>query len=142
MGESNKITKATVLYVFNPPAKYECQECAFYNSTGECTYYIPAEAKVKPYGSCNAWTYGAKGHIKGNSDHTREATGYTENREGFSCGRCEEFVADTKRCRKVDEKEGLTPGTIQPRSCCNRWSPDPIRAKLSEDKLRSLKEFR
>lgn len=138
----DKLPKALALYVFNPPSKYTCAECAFVNADGKCTNYIRAEENVKSYGSCNDWRTLTKGRIAGNHDRTREATGYMENREGFSCGRCEEFVADTKRCRKIDEKEGLTPGLIHPRACCNRWEADPIRAKLPEDKLRSLPEFR
>lgn len=137
-----KYSKSTVLYVFNPPSKYTCEECTYINSTGDCTQYTKADADVKPYGSCNIWSPGAKGHVKANGDHTRQATGYTENRQGFSCARCEEFVADTKRCKKVNEAEGLTPGIIHPRACCNRWEADPIRAKLPEDTLRSLKEYR
>lgn len=142
MRETNKIEKAIVLYVFDPPTRYSCSECAFITSTGECSDYVKADRDVKAYGSCNNWRSLVEGRIAGNHDHTREATGYAENREGFSCKRCDEFIADTRRCQKVDEAGGLTPGIIHPNACCNRWEPSPTKRNLTDAEFRGLRQYR
>ena len=137
----DKLPKALVLYVFDPPSGYTCSECAFVSTTGKCTDYAGFDEKVSPHGSCNDWRTLRNGRIEGNHDRTREATGYVENYQGFSCKRCEEFVADTRRCLKVDEKGGLTPGEINPNACCNRWEPG-ARRTISDSEFKHLKEYR
>jgi hypothetical protein len=130
-----KIAKSTVLYVFQPDTVYFCSQCAFISPEGHCTDYVLEDDEVKPYGGCNDWQPLSKGRIKGNHGRTREETGYAENKVGFTCGRCEEFLPDIHECEKVK-------GAINPRACCNRWEKDPVTGDLDEAKLRSMKEFR
>lgn len=137
---SDKIKKETVLYVFNPPTRYTCSECAFLDN-GECTDYVEDDDDVKPYGSCNDWQSSAKGHIKGNKQRTRKQTGYAENEAGFSCKRCEEFIPETKLCKKIDETGGLTPGRIDPDACCNRWEYSDLRGDKSDTEFKSYRWY-
>lgn len=136
-----KLNKATVLYVFNPPTHYFCSECAFI-SKGLCTNYVSSDAAVKPYGSCNDWRTAEHGNIKGTEDRTKAETGYAENKAGFSCKRCGEYVADTKRCKEVDEKEGLTPEIIHPNACCNNWQKSSLRGDWTDEEFKNLKAFK
>jgi hypothetical protein len=139
---SDKLPKALVLYVFNPGSNYCCNQCAYLGPDDKCTAYVKDDDEVHGYGSCNLWCTAKAGYIKGDKNWTRTSTGYTENEAGFSCARCEEFIADSKRCKKVDEYGGLTPGIIHPRACCSRWEKSPQLGDLSEAKLRSMPNYR
>jgi hypothetical protein len=139
---SDKLSKALVLYVFAPSRNsYQCKNCAYYFE-GNCSQYKKQDAEVKEYGSCNLWGSNEGGAGVGTSDRTKADTGYMENKPGFGCRRCAEFVGDTKRCKKVDEEGGPNPGFISPVACCSRWEPDYVRAKLSDAALDNMKNFR
>lgn len=139
----DKLTKANVLYVFNPDKFYKCRDCCFFiPKANNCTYFRHSEWDVDPDASCNRWTTNENGYISGPGTETKENSGYAYNKQGYSCGRCEYFGADAKRCKKVDEKGGPAPGRIDPRGCCNIWEKDAIRGKLTEAALRSMKNMR
>jgi|SRR5579871_884 len=140
--KSEKLNKSLVLYVFNPPTNYTCKECAFISPQGNCSNYIESDKNVKPYGSCNDWRTQKHGYVQGTHDRTKEQTGYTENEKGFGCRRCEEFIADTKMCKKVDESGGPTVGIIHPGACCSRWEADPVRSKMSDNQLNGMRNYR
>lgn len=135
-----KLNKATVLYVFNPPSKYTCEECAFIKK-GKCSNFVTSDEDVKPYGSCNDWRTAEYGTIEGTHDRTRNQTGYAENKAGFSCKRCGEYVPDTLHCKKVDETGGLTPGKIHPNACCNRWEKSDLRGNLTDNEFKNCKWY-
>jgi len=138
-----KLNKALVLYVFEPEqASYQCKECAyFFDPESRCTQYKPGSDTVKAIGSCNLWDSNKHGYIRGTGNRSKDDTGYMENNAGFGCRRCEEFVADTKRCKKVDESGSPTRGIIHPLACCSRWEPDPTRANLSGKTLATMKNY-
>lgn len=140
---ADKISKAAVLYIINADKHYYCKECCFFiPRENVCTYFKQQEWVVDPLGSCNRWTTNENGFVQGPGTQTKEDSGYVVNRPGYSCGRCEYFGADQKRCQKVDEKKGPTPGIIHPRACCNAWSPDKIRGRMGEAELRSMKLYK
>jgi hypothetical protein len=121
----NKVTKAEAGYVLTPGSCYFCSECAFITADGLCSMYSGSEAKVAFYGGCNLWQDLYKGRMAGNGAATRATTGYTENRAGFSCKRCEEFNPAKLRCKKVGEDGPPAPGEISPDGCCNHWEKSP-----------------
>lgn len=129
---ANKLNKALVLYVFNPPSQYTCGECS-YGAADRCSQYVTSDDHIKTYGSCNLWEWDKGGYLKinGPHSHTKEETGYMENKPGFSCARCEEFIADSKACKKVE-------GEISPRGCCNRWEKSPLYGDLTTSELKSV----
>lgn len=134
---SDKLSKSLVLYVLNPPTEYGCQDCSFYSPTQSfCTFYKPADNKVEKLASCNLWTTNHRGfnYVKGPGTQTKEATGYMESTNGFGCRRCHEFVADTKRCKKVE-------GEISPLACCSGWEADPIRSKISAAQFKEMANY-
>jgi len=146
-----KMEKEAVLYTFRPETQYTCSVCVFAKDKDypeqikKCKVFGPS-ADIKPEGSCGFWIH---------MDPTKEGTpeipwmgvvtkveaGYMENKEGFSCKRCEYFDAARLDCKKVDkDSEGDTPGIIHPNACCNAWEPDKVRAKLNPEQLAEFLE--
>lgn len=119
------IDKARAGYIYSPGSDYTCGECAFYES-GKCLLYKERDNKVKAEGSCILWQPDVKGvEIPQIGTTTKQATGYEENEEGFSCKRCEYFLESQKDCKKVDKNsEGQTPGEIRSGACCNFWDKE------------------
>lgn len=123
MVETAKIPKSAVLYIHKKNTNYKCKDCVFQkNHANNCAIYGPG-VSIKPIGGCGEFIL-----KKGNFEppyiggYTKENTGYLENPEGFSCGRCEEFLPEGNDCKKVDkDSPGDDPGAILSGSCCNRW---------------------
>ena len=130
-----KIEKNNAGYVLALGVSYFCKECAFISERGECTSYVPAEANVTSTGGCILWQDLRDGRIEGNHSHTREETAYEENRYGFSCKRCDEFIVGRERCKKVAEDGPPAPGMIHPDGCCNLWEKSPTRGDLPTNRL-------
>ena len=59
---------------------------------------------------------------------SREALGYVENENGFTCGRCSEFEPAMAGCRKVE-------GEIVAGACCNAWERAYRRGRMNDDVL-------
>lgn len=144
----HKIPKEAVLYVFRPETQYTCDKCVFsknknFPNSTKCKVFGESE-NIKPYGSCGFWIHmDPKGENSPEIPEigviTKEQAGYDENKNGFSCKRCEYFDVETIDCRKVDkDSTGDTPGLIHPNACCNRWEADKIRSKMSMDELNKL----
>jgi hypothetical protein len=117
---SNKIDKSLVLYLFRDGCKYTCEECYFYKEK-KCALY-GAEVEIKPYGGCNLWQRADGTEVNWINSTTKEETGYIENKGGFTCGKCEYFIADKQGCEKVNKNsKGDTPNKIVVGACCNGW---------------------
>lgn len=123
MAETAKIPKEVVLYIHKKDTAYKCKDCLFAKDQGnKCAIYGSSVA-IRPYGTCGEWI-----KKKGNIDvpfmggYTKENTGYVENLDGFSCARCDEFLADQNDCKKIDkDSPGDDPGAVVSAACCNRW---------------------
>jgi hypothetical protein len=123
MAGTTKIPKSAVLYIHKKDTNYKCKDCIFAKDQGnKCAIYGSSVA-IKPYGTCGEWI-----KKKGNVEipyiggYTKENTGYVENPEGFTCGRCDEFLPEANDCKKVDkDSPGDDPGSILSGACCNRW---------------------
>lgn len=134
--ESKKIEKQVVMYINQPETDYKCDQCIYYKEK-KCAIYGPT-VDIKPYGGCNLWIHGEPDRytIPFLGLLTKLQTGYTENKEGFSCKRCEEFEPLSNACKKVNRfSPGDDPGMISPNGCCNRWEKDPERASMPTAKL-------
>ncbi len=118
--DSSKIEKALALYLYRDGCNYTCSECYFYKEK-KCALYGQS-ITIQSYGGCNLWQK-AKG-VEANwiNSTTKEETGYTENKDGFTCGRCEYFIPSQNNCQKVNRNsKGDTPKEIIEDACCNGW---------------------
>src|ERR1051326_8676544 len=134
--EQKKIDKQVVMYVNLPETDYKCEQCIYYKEK-KCALYGPT-VDIKPYGGCNMWIHGEPNRydLPFLGLLTKLQTGYTENKNGFSCKRCEEFLPAGSGCKKVNRfSAGDDPGMISPNGCCNRWGLDPERGTMPLDKL-------
>jgi hypothetical protein len=139
-----KTPKEAVLYVFRPETQYTCDKCVFAKDNAtKCAVFGPSE-DIKPFGSCGFWI-----HIDPKNENapqmpylgviTKQQAGYDENKTGFSCKRCEYFLASKNDCLEVDKNsEGDTPKEIHLNGCCNRWEADSKRSKLTTEQLNNL----
>ncbi len=135
---TSKIPKEAVLYVFRPETQYTCDKCIFLKKENKCAQFGPA-TDIKPFGSCGFWVHRDPRDMPKEMPWiglvTKEQAGYDENKNGFSCKRCE-YYENGMDCKKVDKNsEGDTVGIIHPNACCNRWEADKVRSELSTDKL-------
>lgn len=138
-----KIPKQAVLYVFRPETNYLCGECVFLRSMRShdaCAFFGPDTKISAIAGGCGLFVHGEP-----DEDApwfgllTKEETGYAENKHGFGCRRCDEFIEESSDCKKVDkDSPGDTPGAIMARACCNRWEASPTRAKMSDEDFEEL----
>ena len=137
----NKLEKQAAGYLYRPETSYVCGECVFpkYLKGGAsgCALFGPSETVSLSKGSCNFFAHG-----KPHTDqpwlgvYTKLELGYTENTNGFSCKRCEEFSPERNDCKKVDkDSDGDTPGTISPNACCSNWERDPDRGNKTDEQL-------
>src|SRR5215510_13952477 len=99
MAETAKIPKSAVLYIHKKNTKYKCKDCLFAKqAANKCAYYGP-KISIKPWGTCGLFiltlTHPDMPWIGG---YTKENTGYVEEREGYSCERCEEFLSNVHDC--------------------------------------------
>ena len=143
-GESNgheesggKVSKEAVLYVFRPEGNVTCGMCVFRKDFTKCAILNDA---VASYGSCGFYIHGdvndANPKMPWIGTVTKEEAGYIENKTGFQCKRCEEWIPNTRDCKKVDKlSAGDTPGEIHPNGCCNAWEADKVRAMLGKIQL-------
>ncbi len=149
--DGSKIPKEAVLYIFRPETQYTCNKCVNYHATNmeapaaKCAL-LAAKETIKPFGSCGFWI-----HMDPFAENSpfipslavllKTQAGYAENKNGFSCKRCEYFDPEKLDCRKVDkDSEGDTPGMIHPNACCNRWEADDIRSKKTTEELNAIFE--
>src|SRR5574337_1793718 len=101
--EGNKWSQEAAVYMFRPDTAYTCDMCWAWKD-GKCALFGAAE-NIKPYGSCNFFAHfhadEQKVVVPFMGVITKEEAGYEENKEGFTCGRCEYF--DGKNgCKKVE----------------------------------------
>lgn len=131
---SGKIPKEAVLYVFKPETNYTCGKCIFLWKGSTCAVYSGKASADE--GGCGVYIHGEPGKIEPFGLLTKEQVGYTENKNGFSCKRCEYFLVGKMDCRKVDRtSEGDTPGIIHPNACCNRWERDKERGSKTDEEF-------
>jgi hypothetical protein len=92
---------------------FTCAECYFYKEK-KCALYGEA-VEIKPYGACNYWTEKPGDEVESNwiGTMSKDTTGYVENKEGFTCGRCKHFDGKSS-CE-------LVKGTVKSQGCCNLW---------------------
>jgi len=141
---ANKIKKEVVLYAFNPETQYTCGQC--FNrqpNTNICSLFGPNDLISPKTGSCGFYVHedGEKSGIYSPDLGviTKLQAGYAENKQGFSCKRCEYFQTGKNDCSKIDkDSNGLTPGIIHPNACCNHWEPDDKRAKMTTEDVLAL----
>jgi len=134
--EQNKISKEVVCYVSRPETEYTCDSCIYYKEK-KCALYGPT-IEIKPYGGCNLYIHGEPGKIEipWIGLVTKLETGYMENKQGFSCKRCEEFIPESNGCEKINKySPGDDAGMINPNACCNRWEKDPKRGNMNTGQL-------
>lgn len=121
---NGKAPKAAALYIHRNGTDYQCQDCALFIPGAERCVAHGLNDVIKSYGSCGLFIKGSplKGvHPIGSV--SKIESGYTEvSKVGYSCKRCEYFLATPQDCKKVDkDSEGDDPGKILPDSCCNFW---------------------
>ena len=112
MDSDKKIDKAVVVYLERKGTNYTCRDCVFYDQK-RCKLYGP-NVSVKAWGGCNLWVQSKAKDIPMIGGVSKGESGYMENKEGFSCKRCEEFLSEQKACKKIA-------GAISKDGCCNRW---------------------
>jgi len=126
-----KVSKTNAGYVFFDGTEYKCTDCyKFLKMSLNC---VEVGGKILNIGGCNTFVpggqvdYGAPLPIV-KEKLTKVSAGYTENRPGFSCKRCEYFDPENWDCVKVDkESEGPAKGVIHPNGCCDFWEKDEVR---------------
>lgn len=121
----HKISKSAAAYVYRPEAKgrYQCNQCArFIPDRERCEVFGPHDL-VRSFGSSNEWVLGMPSdELVPLSTTTPQKAVYLENRVGFGCKRCGNFIAGALDCRRVDKDSfGATPGKIIGEACCNEW---------------------
>lgn len=109
---ASKIDKDDALYLEIKNTDYECKDCIFYKEK-KCALY-GKEVDIKPFGSCNYWMEDKIGvETDWLNTTTKKESGYEENKDGYSCKRCEYFHSG--KCEKVK-------GSISLDGCCDFWS--------------------
>lgn len=136
MKEEGKISKEAVLYIYRPEVKIVCKECSFVKGS-KCALFGSSVTISRETGTCGFYIHGHENPAQPwVSNVTKEEAGYAENKTGFQCKRCEEWLPEELGCKKVDRySTGDTPGIIAANACCNRWEPDKVRAMLDSIKL-------
>lgn len=135
------ITKAQAGYIYRPETQYTCGECVFAKGSA-CSFFGPSSKIDLKKGSCNYYTHGEPGEIMVPwiGVFTKEELGYVENKNGFSCKRCEYFDYENSDCNKsvCKDSPGDTPGLIHPNACCNYQEPDSKRGQMSTEEVLAL----
>src|SRR5579859_912440 len=128
----SKIPKEAVLYIHDAVTQYQCVDCIFLKNGNRCAFMGPA-VPINWWGGCGLFKQSIVPAVSVPwlGTMTKEQIGYAENKPGFSCKRCEEFILSGD-CKKVDkDSPGDDPGEIHKNSCCNRWEADEKRAPMS-----------
>lgn len=119
--DSYKLDKAMALYLYRKGSNYTCSECYFYKEK-KCALY-GQDVEIRAWGGCNLWQQANGNEVNWINSTTKEETGYIENKGGFTCGKCEYFIANENNCQKVNRNsKGDTPNKIISDACCNHWS--------------------
>ena len=130
------IDKEAVLYIHRENTNITCGQCVFVKGN-KCKIFGISTAISRDSGSCGFFIKGEENDaIPFIGTITKVEAGYLENKTGFQCKRCEEFLIEERACKKVDKNsKGDDPGMIHPNACCNRWEADKVRAKLDNINL-------
>ncbi len=131
----HKIEKQAALYIFRPETSITCKSCVFLKDFNKCVLF---NDKVELYGTCGFYIHGevkdANPKMPWISGVTKLEAGYLENKVGFQCVRCEEFLCGQRDCKKVDkDSAGDNPGEIHPFGCCNMWEKDKERGNFTRE---------
>jgi len=144
--DKEKWPKEAALYVYRPETNYRCDECIFSKvKSTKCAIYGPLE-NIKLEGSCGMWMHMDPGSELADKIPylglaTKLETGYTENKTGFSCKRCEYFLPNKQDCKKVrKDSPGDNLGIIDANACCNRWEKDKVRGDMTDKQLEKALE--
>jgi hypothetical protein len=132
------ISKSKAGYLYAPTTDYKCEECQFVKEKDtRCAYFGPKVLISGPTGGCNLFKAGTSLDLPYLAPFfTKQQAGYMENREGFGCRRCGEFLVGKNDCREIDkDSPGDTPHRIDPRACCDFWGPDKKRASMTNAQL-------
>lgn len=139
-----KLEKEAAGYLFRPETSYVCGECVMHKPLpGDkygCAFFGPGETVSLTEGSCGYFSHGhppkPPNEVPWLPVWTKLELGYAENKNGFSCKRCEEFIVGRNDCKKVDkDSDGDTPGDISPNACCSNWERDTVRGNMATGML-------
>ena len=150
-GDEFRVGKQAVLYLHVFPdnglqTQYECRDCSmFVSDANQCTIHTQ-DTLIEPTGSCGYWVFGVPvtSEVVGATSRmlTPLQSGYAVNPygTGFSCKRCNHFVAKVLVSGEMDESGGCNvvdfdtpgddPGMIHPDACCNAWEADADRVQM------------
>lgn len=130
------IDKEVVLYIHRENTNMTCGQCVFIKGN-KCKLYGISTTVSRETGSCGMFVKGEENDsIPFIGTLTKVETGYLENKNGFTCSRCEEFLPGQRTCKKVNkDSKGDDPGKIEPGACCNRWTHDPVRGNMTDEQL-------
>lgn len=120
------IPKSAVLYLHRVGTEYQCKDCVLFQPQEERCWVHSNVAVIKPYGTCGLFVRGKPNRLFEREEQlgavSKLESGYTENKEGFSCKRCEYFYPTTNDCQKVDrDSPGDDSKRIHPDGCCNAF---------------------
>ncbi len=130
------LPKEVVLYIHRENTNITCGQCVFVKGN-KCKLFGINSAISSVAGSCGMFIKGEENDaVPFIGTLTKIETGYLENKNGFTCSRCEEYLPEQRACKKVDKNsKGDDPGKIEPGACCNRWEKDPVRGNMTDEQL-------
>lgn len=130
------IPKEVVLYIHRDNTNITCGQCVFVKGN-KCKLFGIGTTISASAGTCGFFIKGEENDaVPFIGTITKVEAGYMENKTGFQCKRCEEFLIPERACKKVDKNsKGDDPGQIHPDACCNRWEADKVRARLDAVQL-------
>lgn len=144
--EKVKFPKSAAGYMYRPEVKYHCDECVFAKEDAtKCALFGPTE-NIKPIGGCNLYLHKSpESEVAKAIPYlgliTKIEAGYEENKNGFTCGRCEYFIAGKQDCKRVrKDSDGDTLGIIDAHGCCSRWDKDKTRGDMTDIQLNKFLE--
>lgn len=134
-----KIKKSQALYIERPNTQYQCKDCVYFRmfmNAPRCALFKQHEI-IKEIGTCGLWQ--PKSEVLLSTPwfvtSSKIESGYEENKEGFSCKRCEEFTEND--CKKIDKNSpGDSKGTISKDGCCNFWDKDDERGNMKTEEFK------
>lgn len=133
------IDKEAVLYIHRENTNITCGQCVFIKSN-KCKLFGNTVTVSRESGSCGFFIKGEENDaITFIGTITKVEAGYLENKNGFTCARCEEFLPEQRACKKINkDSKGDDPGKIEPGACCNRWEKDKIRGNMTDEQLKKV----
>jgi hypothetical protein len=144
--DKEKWPKQAAGYLYRPETKYHCDECVFSKEKSTKCALFGSSENISPIGGCNLFIHKSpESELAKSLPYfglvTKLEAGYTENKEGFTCGRCEYFSSKIQSCKRVrNDFDGDTPGIIDQHACCNRWDKDKERGEMTDKQLEKLFE--